>query len=75
MEEARYSINIRFSVKGFDSQLTVRGDVKDDIGSDFAAAVEFWPAFFLGRLNKVAQFLKRTHIFGQLLQESIGFFF
>ena len=41
MEEARYSINIRFSVKGFDSQLTVRGDVKDDIGSDFAAAVEF----------------------------------
>ncbi len=41
MEEARYSINIRFSVKGFDSQLTVRGDVKDEIEADFAAAIEF----------------------------------
>jgi hypothetical protein len=41
MEEARYSINIRFNCRGYDSQLTIRGDGKDEIQADFEAAMDF----------------------------------
>ena len=41
MEEARFSINIKFSVKGFDSQLTVRGDEGTKLQADFDAALAF----------------------------------
>ena len=41
MEEARFSINIKFSVQGFESQLTVREDEGSKVQLSFDAAMAF----------------------------------